>query len=315
MSMRLHHLLAIAAVAPLLAACGPSNRIGLHTTEAATSLTQVTRGAADEKRPAVARDGSAIAYESVAKLGATPHVEVVSLASGASRAVAERSMEPTWMPGGGGLVCVSPGAHETTQLVQTFGEGAASAFAAPVGHPLLGVGWPAASPDGRWVAVSLGNAHLFHTHTNASAHFDPALALIEVRGTGTVALGSGAEPTWSPDGRRLAFVRPTFGRAHLYVANAARDASALQLTDGADDDAQPAWSPDGSLIAFCSSPVSNGIARNANLFVVKPDGSGLRQLTEGDSDACRPAWGPGGVLYFHANVDGRFHIWKLVVRS
>jgi TolB protein len=221
------------------------------------------------------------------------------------------------MPGAGGLVCVSPAANASTQLVQTFGPGAgpAASFAWPVAHPLLGVGWPAVSPDGRWVAVSLGNAHVFQTQTHKSSLFDPALALVEVRGTGTVALGNGAEPTWSPDGRRLAFVRPTGGRAHVFASSAAPGAAALQLTDGADDDAQPAWSPDGSLIAFCSSPISEGIAHSANLFIVRPDGSGLRQLTEGDANACRPAWSPDGVLYFHANVDGRFHIWRLSVRN
>lgn len=300
-------------VAPLLVACSPSGRIGLHTTEATTALAQVTRGIG-ERRPAVARDGSALAYEVVSPPGTAARVEVMPLASGAApKAIADASSEPAWMPGAGGLVCVSR-AREKTQIVQTFGQGAVSAFAAPVGHPLFGAGWPAVSPDGRWVAVSLGNAHVYQTHTRRSSVFDPALALIEVRGTGTVALGDGAEPSWSPDGARLAFVRPVAGRAHLFVSGTTRGAPATQITDGADDDAQPAWSPDGSLIAFCSSPVSDGIARRANLFAVRPDGSALRQLTEGDADACRPAWGPHGELYFHANVDGRYHIWRIQMR-
>ncbi len=308
--------LALAMLGPALVACGPQMKTGLQMTDGATALAQVTRGAADERRPAIARDGSALAYESVARPGDPPHVEVLSLASGGvARAVADRSTEPSWMPGAGGLVCVSRTEKTTTEIVQTFGAGAASAFAAPVGHPLFGAGWPAVSPDGRWVAVSMGNAHVYMTHLRQGSRFDPALALMEVRGTGTIAVGAGAEPTWSPDGKRLAFVRPVSGRAHLFVANATRGAPALQLTEGADDDAQPAWSPDGSTIAFCSAPVSHGIARNANLFVVSPDGSGLRQLTEGDSDACRPAWGPDGVLYFHANVGGHFHIWRLRLRG
>ncbi len=282
-------------------------------TDGATALAQVTRGAGDERRPAIARDGSALAYEATHP-GAPPHVEVLSLSTGGvARSVAERSTEPSWMPGTGGLVCVSRAAQTTTEIVQTFGAGAASSFAAPIGMPLFGAGWPSVSPDGRWVAISIGNAHVYQTHSHKSSRFDPALALVAIRGTGTIAVGEGAEPTWSPDGKRLAFVRPVGNRAHLFVANATRGASAVQLTEGADDDAQPAWSPDGSSIAFCSAPVSQGIARNANLFVIRPDGSGLRQITEGDSDACRPAWSPDGVLYFHANVGGRFHIWRLRV--
>jgi len=302
------------AVAPLVA-CAPANRIGLHTTEAATSLAQITRGVADERGPAIARDGATLAYESSSP-GQPPRVEVVPLDGRSTpRAVVDQSSEPAWFPGTGGLVCVSHAAKhdDKTQLVQTFGP-LASAFSAPLGHALLGAGWPAVSPDGRWVAASLGNAHVFFTHTRASSRFDPALVLVEARGTGTVALGSGAEPSWSPDGTRLAFVRKVGDRAHVFVAEAKRGAKAIAITDGADDDALPAWSPDGALVAFCSSPVSDGIARNANLFVVRPDGSGLRQVTEGDANACRPAWAPDGTLYFHANADGRFHIWRLRLR-
>jgi Tol biopolymer transport system component len=310
--MRFHIAIAGSLALSLVACAGP-RRIGLHPTEAATALTQITRGPHDEVRPAVARDGRSVAYESRGA-GGLSQIEVLPLDGSAPARVVVRANEPSWFPGSAGLVCISrkDPQGETTQLVQAFGE-RASAFTGPLGHPFVDAAWPSVSPDGHWVALSLGNAHVFQTHTRTSARFDPALALLEARGTGTTALGRGAEPTWSPDGSRIAFVRQVDGRAHVFVAAPHRGATATQITEGADDDALPAWSPDGSLIAFCSSPVSNGVARNSNLFVVKPDGNGLRQLTEGDADACRPAWGPGGTLYFHANADGRFHIWRVTV--
>ncbi len=52
----------------------------------------------------------------------------------------------------------------------------------------------------------------------------------------------------------------------------------------------------------------------ANLFTVKPaDGSApSRRLTEGDRLAVPPwGWGRDGFIYFHADVAGRFHIWRL----
>jgi dipeptidyl aminopeptidase/acylaminoacyl peptidase len=72
-----------------------------------------------------------------------------------------------------------------------------------------------------------------------------------------------ARPSWSPDGRSIAFVsrrRPEYDRSEnydLYVVDATPSAEPRQLTTfpGPDADAvwggrSPAWSPDGSLIAY-----------------------------------------------------------------
>jgi Tol biopolymer transport system component len=51
-------------------------------------------------------------------------------------------------------------------------------------------------------------------------------------------------------------------------------------------DTDPDWSPDGQLIAFASS------RRLGGLFVIRPDGTGLRQLFHGN--ASNPDWSPDG---------------------
>jgi Tol biopolymer transport system component len=79
-------------------------------------------------------------------------------------------------------------------------------------------------------------------------------------------------PSWSPDGRQLAFESQRSGRIAIYVINA--DGSGeRQLTHNVADDTHPAWSPDGSTILFDSN--RDGVW---NLYTIHPDGTGERRL-------------------------------------
>jgi Tol biopolymer transport system component len=169
--------------------------------------------------------------------------------------------------------------------------------------------WPAVSPDGSTIVMSVANLGVFHTGWRSARHFDSALAFAGPVGRGFRVSGEGTEPAWSPDGGRLAFVRSSGGHAHVFTARA-DGTDAQQITEGPSDDEEPAWSPDGARIVFCSANIALE-ATQADLFTVRPDGSGLVQLTEGDRDACHPAWGRDGFIYFHVNATERFHIWRL----
>jgi Tol biopolymer transport system component len=54
--------------------------------------------------------------------------------------------------------------------------------------------------------------------------------------------------------------------------------------------ADPAWSPDGSLIAFRTNLGDN--TRFGDIYVMKPDGSGLRQVTNDPLGKGQPTWSP-----------------------
>lgn len=81
-------------------------------------------------------------------------------------------------------------------------------------------------------------------------------------------------PAYSPDGRRIAY---TCGNFELCVMNADGTAQArLTTNDWPRElryDTAPAWSPDGTTIAFVRT-----VAGKDEIWLVAPDGSGLRQL-------------------------------------
>jgi Tol biopolymer transport system component len=55
----------------------------------------------------------------------------------------------------------------------------------------------------------------------------------------------------------------------------------------------PAWSPDGRTIAFGRGFYYDGPDRS-QLWLIQPDGTGLRQLTDLPCGAGAPSWSPNG---------------------
>jgi Tol biopolymer transport system component len=94
-------------------------------------------------------------------------------------------------------------------------------------------------------------------------------------------LAAGSSPAWSPDGRRLAFLRQVAANTGLAVMNADGSRVRTLLASGADG--RPSWSPDGRRIAFI---------RNSDVWVIGPNGGGLRQLTATEVDEADPDWAP-----------------------
>jgi TolB protein len=99
-------------------------------------------------------------------------------------------------------------------------------------------------------------------------------------------LGEGFRPRFSPDGRRVVYVT---GDGEIRAMPAAGGRSVLVARGGFANDT-PSWSPDGRLIAFSRQET----AVRWNLFVVRPDGGGLRRVTNRARQAVTPAWSPDG---------------------
>jgi len=93
----------------------------------------------------------------------------------------------------------------------------------------------------------------------------------------------------------------------IYVmkANGSQARKVVQL-DGYADHGSPRWSPDGQRILFHAVDTNS---RASELFIVKPDGTGLKKI----GDGARPDWSPDGKQIafdsgnevFVQNVDGQ----------
>jgi hypothetical protein len=96
---------------------------------------------------------------------------------------------------------------------------------------------------------------------------------------------SDSEPAWSPDRKKLAFVRQDKqGNYDIYIVNSDRT-GLRQLTHGINDQ-EPAWSPSGKQIAF---------SRNGRIALLNLGNGSVTLVTAGPLDS-DPAWSANGSL-------------------
>ena len=116
-------------------------------------------------------------------------------------------------------------------------------------------------------------------------------------------LARGSRPTWSPDGRWIAFNAPNREISELRVIGVDGSGERVVASPGG----MSAWSPDGTKIVFSRGDLFSFPA--FSLFVVNPDGSGLTQLLSADFEdppgnwLNYPAWSPDGksIAFLRAN--------------
>ena len=206
-----------------------------------------------------------------------------------ARRVAVR--DPSWSPGGRRLVFTvvrDPVLDRGMHVFVANADGSEE-------HRLTGAGagvdeyTPAWSPDGRAIAFA-----------RSGRGVAAAVWLVRPDGRSLRRLTSGWSPAWSPDGMRVVFtdggvlwtVRRD-GSERRRVTPPPSGPSCDFTRGGGDYEGSPDWSPDGGAIAFIRYCGSSERADEDAIYVIGPDGKGLRQLTAGPADDS-PSWARDG---------------------
>lgn len=167
---------------------------------------------------------------------------------------------------------------------------------------------PAWSSNGNLIAFGRNDARGWRLYVMAANGRNPRPI------TGVMSLAD--SPSWSPDGRSVAFagmpsrIVGAFSQQIYIASSSGRGFHQLSRYSSFRGGAgTPAWSPDGRTILFWGRTSSARGART-DLWVSRPNGSGLRRLV---SNATDPAWAPSGkqIVFvrgnqiFSASGDGR----------
>jgi dipeptidyl aminopeptidase/acylaminoacyl peptidase len=93
-------------------------------------------------------------------------------------------------------------------------------------------------------------------------------------------VGRASTPTFSPDGKQIAFIADLSGTPQVWIVPVTGGFPRM-VTAAVDPVTFVRWSPASDELAFTLAP---GGGMNTQIYAVKPDGSGLRRLTAGGRD-------------------------------
>jgi Tol biopolymer transport system component len=164
-----------------------------------------------------------------------------------------------------------------------------------------GAGTTASDPSARVAYVAAGKIHV-----------------VSASGSEARELGSGGAPSWSPDGRAIAFHSarvPGYG-LDIYLMNrdgrfqrrlVSHPTAGGEPSDNTRDDFDPSWSPDGAFVAFATDRDGN-----AEIYRMDTTGHSTARLTSNPAADRDPAWSPdGGTIAFVSNREGNEDIYAM----
>jgi TolB protein len=214
------------------------------------------------------------------------------------------SLSPTWSPDGQQFGYTQLGAGRGGVAIQTLATGAL----VPVPGTQSGLNiTPAFSPDGKTLAYA-------HSDENGTDIF--SANVVDHCCAQRLTVGRYADnlsATFSPDGRRIAFVSTRAGPPQIYVM--AADGTDQELLAPFDFGATgasnaPDWSPDGANVVF-----HREVDRSPQIFLVDVSRRGIKQITSAGRNE-DPTWAPDGRHFaFVSDRSGVRQLWVMDIET
>jgi Tol biopolymer transport system component/DNA-binding winged helix-turn-helix (wHTH) protein len=334
--------------------------IYIKPTDSAVNEFALTADGQNNLHAAWSPDGRLIAYHSITRGG----IWIISIDGGQPRQASTFGSQPAWAPDSRRIAFQSEPAADigpnaraanlpSTIWMVDIGRGQPRPLTRR-GIPIGGHGAPTWSPDGRHVAFATADFAIAQVWAVNIEGGEPHL-LSEPRGVAF-------DPLYLPDGRSVVFPigGPTIGRIALDANGRRTGAVSIITVAGLDnlrhfsvsrdgnlavsaltmrtalwsmpidrngrpagepraltDDTRPrnslpTFSPDGSRIALMSSVKGE----QPDIWLIRPDGSGLKQLTANPTHEAMPNWLPDARhVTFKSLRDGHAELWQVNVET
>jgi tricorn protease-like protein len=112
---------------------------------------------------------------------------------------------------------------------------------------------------------------------------------INPRGGGKAKVTAGYQPSYSPDGKKIAYTVYSGPDSEIYMIDVGGGGK-TQLTHNDKDDNFPSFSPDGKKIAYTRSTYSANAFRG-DIYTIDVSGGGKVRVTHGRAYEADPSWG------------------------
>lgn len=134
------------------------------------------------------------------------------------------------------------------------------------------------------VSISSSGVVYFQHDTMANLNVVQSSDIWTDHGTKTPGLliSNGTDPAISPDGTRLAFVRPVGGYDQIFVQAADGSGTAVQETTGAAYHDSPSWRPDGAGLFYTYNPTNQDITNAVSHQLTFAGGTAADTLVPGN---------------------------------